>query len=477
MIRTRIAPSPTGAPHIGTAYVALVNYCFAKKNGGSFILRIEDTDHVRSTADHEKSIMECLRWLGLDWDEGPDKGGDHGPYRQSERCDLYKTNANHLLEAGHAFKCFCSPETLAQMHEHQKQQALPLRYDGRCLDLSMADISRRERAGTPYVVRMKMPQSGTCIVSDGLRGPISVDWKQIDMQILIKSDGQATYHLASVVDDHMMGITDVIRGEEWIPSCPKHVLLYRYFGWDPPRFWHLPLLRNPDRSKLSKRKNQTGILFYRQFGYLPEALMNHIARLIVSSIGDHDFFTIQDVVEAFDVRKIGLSGPVFDTEKLDWLNGRYLRHKLSPQGLGVRYLEWVKDFGRLDEILAQSQSRIKRLSDIAPLAGFLFSGDLGLQVAALRGHGLTDAEVYAAFEVLLKDLEPLKDWHAGNLEEVMRRVASQLNIKLKTLLVVFYVALTGSSRSLPLFQAMEWLGRDMCNRRLRQARRLLEADN
>ena len=251
-VRTRIAPSPTGDPHVGTAYVALINYCFAKKHGGTFLLRIEDTDQARSTPESEVAILASLRWLGLSWDEGPDVGGPHGPYRQSERSAIYTTYIDELLARGHAFRCFCTPERLDEMREAQKMAKLPPRYDGRCLAIPASESEARAKA-EPYVVRMRVPDRGTAVVEDLRRGRIEIEWNTVDMQILMKSDGLPTYHLANVVDDHLMEITHVIRGEEWVSSAPKHLLLYEYFGWEPPAFLHVPLLRNPDKSKLSKR--------------------------------------------------------------------------------------------------------------------------------------------------------------------------------------------------------------------------------
>jgi glutamyl-tRNA synthetase len=271
-VRTRIAPSPTGDPHVGTAYIALFNYCFARQHGGQFLLRIEDTDQARSTAKSEQAILQSLRWLGLDWDEGPDVGGPCGPYRQSERKDMYAQYAEQLLSSGHAFRCYRTAAELDELREARKAQGLHTALKPSDLQLPEDELKRRQAAGEPFVVRMKVPEeAGPCPVPDMLRGTIELDWSQVDAQILLKSDGMPTYHLANVVDDHLMGISHVIRGEEWINSAPKHLLLYQYFGWEAPVLCHLPLLRNPDKSKLSKRKNPTSILYYQRMGYLPEA--------------------------------------------------------------------------------------------------------------------------------------------------------------------------------------------------------------
>jgi glutamyl-tRNA synthetase len=257
-VRTRIAPSPTGDPHVGTAYVALVNYVFAKQRGGEFVLRIEDTDQARSSPESERAILASLRWLGLSWDEGPDVGGPYGPYRQSERTAIYAEHVARLIADGNAFRCFCSPQRLEEMREAQRLAKRPPRYDGTCAAIPAPEAEARARR-EPFVVRLRVPDTGTAVVEDLRRGRVEFAWDAVDMQVLLKSDGMPTYHLANVVDDHLMRITHVIRGEEWLSSAPKHLLLYRYFGWEPPALLHLPLLRNPDKSKLSKRKNPTSI--------------------------------------------------------------------------------------------------------------------------------------------------------------------------------------------------------------------------
>ncbi|MEQ8952686.1 MAG: glutamate--tRNA ligase, partial [Gammaproteobacteria bacterium] len=324
-IRTRIAPSPTGDPHVGTAYIALFNRCFAHRQGGRFILRIEDTDRERSTLKSEQDILTALRWLGLDWDEGPDCGGDHGPYRQSDRQEIYQQQLVTLLETGNAFHCFCDESRLAKLRAQQVSQNQQTGYDGHCLNLSSAEVQQKIAAGEPHVVRMKIPGEGTCEFEDLLRGTVSIDWSQVDMQILVKSDGMPTYHFANVVDDHLMEISHVIRGEEWINSTPKHVLLYRYFGWQQPVFCHMPLLRNPDKSKLSKRKNPTSIFYYRDMGYLPQAVINYLGMMGWTLPSGEEKFTLAQMETEFDISRVSQGGPIFDIEKLNWLNGRYIR--------------------------------------------------------------------------------------------------------------------------------------------------------
>ncbi len=474
-VRTRVAPSPTGDPHVGTAYVALVNYCFARRHGGEFVLRIEDTDRARSTAESERVILEALRWCGLEWDEGPDVGGPHGPYRQSERSSIYREYADKLLAAGHAFKCFCTPQRLEEMRVAQRAAGQPPRYDGLCLTYSPEAIARREAAGEPYVIRLRVPDEGICIVEDMRRGPIEFEWRSVDMQVLMKSDGLPTYHLANVVDDHLMEITHVFRGEEWVSSAPKHLLLYRYFGWTPPKLMHLPLLRNPDKSKLSKRRNPTGILFFRVMGYLPEALLNFLALLAnAARDGEDELMDLSAIVRRFAVEHVPIGGPVFDFAKLDWLNGRYLRERLDPESFARRAQEWAITPERLTRIAELAAPRVERLSDLGPLLAFLFSGRLALRAEDFRGVKLDETEIRRAFEMALEEFDALPAWNAFAVETAIKRVAERLEKKVRDVARPFYVAITGSPTSIPLYDSMELLGRDLVRERLRDALALLK---
>ena len=478
-VRTRVAPSPTGDPHVGTAYVALINYCFAKHHGGAFILRIEDTDQVRSTRESETAILDSLHWLGLAWDEGPDLGGPHGPYRQSERSEIYARYAKELLDAGHAFKCFCTPERLEEMREAQRAAKEPPHYDGLCLTYTKQEVARREAAGEPFVLRMKVPADGTCVFEDALRGTISVDWKTVDMQVLMKADGFPTYHLANVVDDHLMEITHVIRGEEWISSAPKHLLLYRYFGWTPPQLCHLPLLRNPDRTKLSKRKNPTSILYYRNRGFLAEAMINFLGILIDSRNDDPQLIGTPALIakfrEHFELTNIGLGGPVFDIPKLTWLNGQWIRHETVES-----FMKRLEDWGfvwppaiprsQREHIARIAISRIETLADFGPAIEFLASrpelsrSDLELPKLALD-------QAVAAIRAAIDALLPLDEahWNQAEIGEAFKRAAAVLGMKFKDVARLFYVAITGSPTALPLFDGMEILGKQESERRLENA--------
>jgi glutamyl-tRNA synthetase len=470
-VRTRVAPSPTGDPHVGTAFAALMNFLFARRHDGRFVLRVEDTDRARSTPASETAILDALRWLGIAWDEGPDVGGPYGPYRQSDRLPIYAAHAARLLVEGHAFKCFCSPERLDAMRREQQQRGLPPGYDGRCAALTSAQVAASEAAGEPFTVRMRVPREGTCVVFDLLRGHIEFPWDTIDMQVLVKSDGWPTYHLANVVDDHLMEITHVMRGEEWLPSAPKHVLLYQYFGWEMPQLAHLPLLRNADKSKLSKRKNPTGLLFYRRMGYLPEALANFLGLLAVPPLDGEEMMSMEAMIERFTLEHINVSGPVFDVGKLDWLNARYLRESLDPAQFAERVRAWAFNPSYLGAIVPLAQSRIERLSDLGPLCAFLFAGRVAVSEDELRASKLAEADLRAAFALVLDEFEAEPAWEAGAVKAVFDRVAVALHCRLRDLVRPFYVAISGRASSLPLFESMELLGR--VRERLRVALHLL----
>jgi glutamyl-tRNA synthetase len=467
-VRTRIAPSPTGDPHVGTAYTALANYCFAKKNGGRFLLRIEDTDQARSTPASERAILDALRWLGLSWDEGPDVGGPHAPYRQSERSAIYKKYVDELLENGYAFRCFCTPERLEEMRMLQRAAKQPPRYDGRCLHLTREQVAAELAAGKPYVVRMKVPEHGLFAFDDIRRGRIEIDWSSVDMQVLMKSDGLPTYHLANVVDDHLMEITHVIRGEEWVSSAPKHLLLYKYFGWEPPALMHLPLLRNPDKSKLSKRKNPTSILFYERMGYLPEALLNFLGILMAPPPEGQEIADLQTLIDRFSLEHISLGGPVFDVAKLDWLNGKYLR-ELGTARFVERVAAWGFDRTRLERIAELARPRIERLSDLGLLTAFFFAGRLPIKKEDFAESKVDMETARKALALAMWGLDDERDFDKGVIERVLKSVAEMLDLKFRDLARVYYIAMTGSPASVPLFDAMEILGRDICRERFRVA--------
>lgn len=468
-VRVRIAPSPTGEPHVGTVYIALFNYLFAKKMGGEFILRIEDTDATRSTREYEEKVLEALKWTGLKWSEGPDVGGPYGPYRQSDRKDMYMPYAQDLLQKGHAFRCFCTPERLEQMREGQRSAGKPPKYDGLCTHLKAEEVTSRMEAGEASVVRMKIPTEGSCDFTDGVYGEVSIPWDSVDMQVLMKADGMPTYHMANVIDDHLMKITHVARGEEWLASVPKHILLYRYFGWDAPTFMHLSLMRNADKSKLSKRKNPTSISYYSALGYLPEALMNFLGLFFVQIGEGEELLTMEELAEKFEPEALSKAGAIFDVQKLDWLNGRWLREKMSEEEFLARILDWASENNRLTEGLKLAQSRISKLSELPQLAGFLLAGDVGLTPASFAGLKTKPEETLQIIEQVAVDLEKMPDWNVESIEAELRAVADRMEKKLRVVTPPLFIAVSGSQRSLPLFDSMALLGRSVVRQRLKVA--------
>lgn len=469
-VRTRIAPSPTGDPHVGTAYIALFNLCFARQHGGEFILRIEDTDQVRSTKDSEQAIFDSLRWLGLDWAEGPDVGGDYGPYRQSERGDIYKQYAEQLVEAGHAFYCYRTPEELNELREARRAQGGFTALKPSELALPADEVEKRQAANMPYVIRMNVPEEdGPCPIEDMLRGTVELDWGQVDAQILMKSDGMPTYHLANVVDDHLMKITHVIRGEEWINSAPKHQLLYQYFGWEMPTLCHLPLLRNTDKSKLSKRKNPTSILYYERMGYLPEGLINYLGRMGWSMPDEREKFTLDEMIAEFDINRVSLGGPIFDTEKLAWLNGLWIREELSTEQLAERLKNWALNSETLLKLLPHTQQRMETLSDFAPLASFAVSGILPLDKTHFESLKLDEDQLKQALQFTLWRMESLRDWERDNIFNALKQLADSLDIKIRDFLAPLFIAITGTTNSFSVMDAMVLIGPDMSRARIRHA--------
>ncbi len=469
IVRTRIAPSPTGDPHVGTAYIALFNLCFARQHGGQFILRIEDTDQARSTPESEQAIFDSLHWLGLNWDEGPDVGGQHAPYRQSERLHIYTKHAHELIEKKHAFYCFATAEELEQMRAEQTARGETPKYDGRGLKLSAEEVARRLAAGEPHVIRMKIPEEGACEFDDFLRGKIVIDWQQVDMQVLVKADGMPTYHLANVVDDHLMEITHVLRGEEWINSAPKHLLLYQYFGWQAPVLCHLPLLRNPDKSKLSKRKNPTSINYYRRMGYLPEALLNYLARMGWCMPNEEEKFTLAEMFASFNLKDVTLGGPVFDIEKLNWLNGRWIREELDADAFAARVGQWALNESYLKPIIPLIQSRVERFSELPALVSFFFSGMPDISRADFDALNMDSDTVRRILQYSGWLLDVQRSWQRDALYESFKGLSDAMNLKMKPFLLPLFVALTGSTSSPPLFDSIALLGADLARARLREA--------
>jgi len=467
-VRTRVAPSPTGDVHVGTAYMALFSRVWAKKNGGRFILRIEDTDRARSTEQSEKKIMEALEWLGLTWDEGPGVGGPYGPYRQSERLDIYREHAEALLSKGAAYRCFCTKERLDSMRDARRSGA-GSGYDRLCRDIPTSESDRRAAVGEPFVIRMKSPLEGECVFTDLLRGEIRKAWSTVDDQVLIKGDGFPTYHLAVVVDDHLMKISHIIRGEEWINSVPKHVHLFSLFGWEPPVFCHMPLLRNPDRSKLSKRKNPTSITYYRNAGYLPEALLNYLGMMGWSMPGGEEKFSVDDMMREFRLEDVTLGGPVFDLAKLRWLNARYIREDYTPETLFPLLEKWRLNRDYLMDVTRVAHTRLETLADWGPLTSFFFADSVPLDAEALILKGKTSEETQKILQFAVWELERQGELTTEDVETMFKSLSEKTGIKLRDLTRPFYVAISGSKASTPLYDSLALLGSDMVRMRLRRA--------
>jgi len=462
-VRVRIAPSPTGDPHVGTAYIALFNYAFARQQGGKFVLRIEDTDQTRARGDSEQMIYDALHWLGLDWDEGPDKGGPHAPYRQSERTNIYRDHAAILLERGEAYRCFCTPERLAKLRVTQQG------YDRHCRDIDAAESTRRA-AAEPFVIRLKVPTEGPITFRDEFRGDVTRDAKETDDQVLLKSDGFPTYHLANVVDDHLMEITHVVRAEEWISSTPKHVLLYKAFGWEPPKFMHMPLLRNADKSKISKRKNPVSINYYRDTGVLPQALLNFLGTMGWSFGGDREKFTLDEMIEVFSWDRISLGGPVFDLKKLTWLNEQYI-HAMSDAELADALVTWRLNKDYLARLVPLVRQRIKKLDDVVPLTEYFFSGEIDYTPVAadMKIEGVSNADLKKALLEYVETFEARDGWTVPMLEEVTAKWLEGHGWVQKQGWPILRLAISGRKATPPLFETMVVLGKEITRRRLRVA--------
>ncbi|MCU0453963.1 MAG: glutamate--tRNA ligase [Bacteroidetes bacterium] len=472
-VRVRFAPSPTGYLHVGGLRTALYNYLFAKHHGGSFVLRIEDTDQSRKVEGAVENLIRTLRWAGLDYDEGPEKGGPYGPYVQSERLSTYREHATRLVESGKAYYCFCTSERLDELRQKQQALKLPPSYDRHCRDLPREESAKRVADGEGHVVRMKVPIGGEMTFEDRIRGKVTIAHKVIDDQVLLKSDGFPTYHLAVVVDDHHMAITHVIRGEEWLPSTPKHILLYQYFGWDAPEFAHLPLLLNADRSKLSKRQGDVAVEDYRAKGYLRDAIVNFVAFLGWNPGDERELFSLEDLVRDFSLERVGKAGAVFNVEKLQWLNQQHLRRQgaadLVPQ---VRQLivdrGWtVPPDAAIERAIHLMRERVTFVHDFVEFSDYLFRDPDQFDPEA-RAKSWPEG---AADRVrrLADRLEGLSTFDHPSIEAALKDLATDLQIKPGLLVHPTRYALSGKTVGPGLYELMEFLGRETVLRRLRHA--------
>lgn len=472
-VRTRIAPSPTGIAHVGTLYMALFNYALAKQNGGQFLVRIEDTDRTRFVEGAEQVIFEALEWAGITPDESPAHGGEFAPYRQSERLDTYAKYVEQLIEAGHAYYCFATPQELQEMREKQMAAGQPPRYDGRYRDYPLEEARQRVANGESHVVRMKVPP-GESVWNDLIRQEVRIDHAQVDDQVIMKSDGFPTYHLAVVIDDHLMGVTHILRGEEWISSTPKHLMLYSMFGWPTPQYAHMPLLRNTDRSKLSKRKNDVSIVSYRDKGYLPEALLNFLMLLGWSHPEGKEFISLTEFVADFDINRVQKTGPIFDTEKLNWMNGKYLREHLTPDEVISRLQPWLPDDCSPDQaraILPLVLDRLTTLKDWEELTEFFYR-DIVVASDQLLKKG--DAElVKSQLSQVVASLENLDNWSTDEIESALRSLQEKNDWKKSQYFMMIRVAITGKTATPPLFETMEVIGKSVCLARLQAAAQMV----
>jgi len=467
-VRVRYAPSPTGQPHIGNIRTALFNWLFARRHGGKFIVRVEDTDQDRLVPGAVDAILDGLEWLNIEWEEGPRVDGPYGPYFQSQRLDIYREMVEGLITRGEAYRCYCTRERLDQLRKIQERQKLPTRYDSRCRNLTSEQRQGLEAEGAPSVVRFAMPTSGTTTVHDLIRGDVAWRNELHDDFILLKSDGFPTYHLANVVDDHLMEISHVLRAEEWLPSTPRHLQIYRALGFPPPLFGHLPMIMGPDRAKLSKRHGATSVLEYRDQGYLPEALLNFMVLLGWSLDDKTEIMPLGMVKEKFSLERVGKSGAIFDKDKLLWMNGVYLR-QLSPQELAERMLPYLErdlpahllpvDREYLLSIVPLIQERIKLLSDAADLTIYFFQDELDYDSANLVPRGIDRECTLAALERALADLSSVASFDHQALEGLLRATCADLGLSPRQFFGVLRVGTTGRTAAPPLFETLEVLAR------------------
>jgi len=459
MIRTRIAPSPTGKDvHIGTVATALMNFAWAKKNKGKFIIRIEDTDQSRLVPGGEAKMLKSLQELGIVADESPVVGGPYAPYRQSERLDIYQKYAKELVEKGKAYFCTCTPERLTEMRLTQQKEKKVPKYDRYCVS-RQEEIKKQIEEGSKYVVRLLVPEK-EIVFTDLIRGEIRFQSSSIDDQVLLKSDGFPTYHLGVVVDDYLMEITHVLRGEEWLPSTPKHILIYEALGWSPPQFGHVSLLRNPDKSKLSKRKNPVWASEYIAQGIFPEALLNYLALMGWSHPEEKEIFSLDEYIKVFDIKDIQTTAPVFDQIKLEWMNGEYIRN-LKLETLNLKIQEYIgKEYDKkiVEKSIPLVRERMKKLSDYLLLCEFLFLKPTVYEVDL--------AKYKDALEVIRKQLELITDYTSVQIGLSMGECAKKLGMKNSEFFQLLRIAITGKKVSPPLNESMEILGKEECVKRI-----------
>ena len=472
--RVRFAPSPTGEPHVGNIRTAIFDWLLAQRHGGEFIVRVEDTDRARAVDGAVEVIIEALKWLGLEWDEGPDIGGEHAPYKQSERLPLYAKYADRLIASGFAYKCYCSPQRLIEVRKERSKRQNTTGYDRRCRSLTdeerdALELELRARGESP-VVRFKMPLDGTTTIDDLVRGEVTFENRLVDDFVMLKSDGYPTYHLAHLVDDHEMRITHVLRGEEWLPSVPRHLQLYAALGWKPPQFAHLPIILAPDRSKLSKRHGATSLLEYREMGYLPHTMVNFLTLLGWSLDDKTELFSTESLIANFSIERVSKAGAIFNTEKLDWMNGHYIR-EMSANDLADALLNFWQAYPPPEipslpsrelalKIVPLVQERMKTLRDAAPLVAFLFKERIEYAPDELIQRRMDAASTQMCLEAAHDGLANLPDFDAESIESLLRGMVKEIDVKAGQLFGSLRVATTGQRIAPPLFESLEVLGRE-----------------
>ncbi|MBU0672540.1 MAG: glutamate--tRNA ligase [Candidatus Margulisbacteria bacterium] len=471
-VRVRFAPSPTGALHIGGARTALFNWLFARKLGGKFILRIEDTDQQRSTLEANRAIFHGLEWLGLDWDEGPNVDGPLGPYYQTERLEIHQKHIDQLLKEGKAYYCFCSPEELEKKRQEAAARKEAPRYDGTCRKLAEAEIKQLAESGKRKVVRFLLPPTGDTIVSDLIRGEVVFKNELLDDFVIQKSDGFPTYNFACVIDDHTMEITHVIRGDDHLSNTPRQILLYLAFGWQPPKFAHIPMILGKDKARLSKRHGATSVIAYSDIGYLPEAVLNYIARLGWAH-GDQEIFSREELIEKFSLKGVSKSSAIFDTDKLNWLNGKYIREILPERLIDLCEPLLIEAYGNHDleyikKVVLAFHDRLTLIPEIVPLSKFFFTDDFEYDQKALEKHFKT-VNAKKIMETLKERLAKVEPFTKDKIEPVFKGLAQEMDLKLGMIIHPCRLALTGTLQSPPMYDVVEILGKKKVEERIERA--------
>lgn len=475
-VRVRFAPSPTGALHIGGARTALFNWLFARNQGGTFILRIEDTDRARSTQEANRAIFHGLEWLGLDWDEGPNIGGNYGPYYQTERLQIHQQHAEQLVREGKAYYCFCTPEELEKKRKESAARKEAPRYDGKCRKLAESEIKQLVESGKPRVVRFLLPPVGETVVNDLVRGKVVFKNELLDDFVILKSDGFPTYNFACVVDDRLMEITHVIRGDDHLSNTPRQILLYQAFGWELPKFAHIPMILGKDKARMSKRHGATSVIAYSDIGYLPEAMLNYIARLGWAH-GDDEIFSRDELIEKFSLEGVSKSSAVFDTEKLNWLNGKYIRAILPERLVDLCEPLLVEaygdhDFEHIKKVVLAFHDRLVLIPDIVPLSKYFFTDDFEYDKKGVEKHFKSE-HGKKILEALKERLAKVDPFTKEKIEPVFKELAKEMNVKLGVVIHPCRLALTGTLQSPPMYDVVEILGKKKAIERIEQAIKII----